>query len=152
MKLRDAWVDYAALLADPGADNTEYPTIKASIDALVNESVFQSELVADARIGKPMGTATGGTPQPDLQESPKAGTSIDDMTQTLTGIRNIYFGSRDGTPGKGIEADFAEDSRAGLERVLAVIEPGDVVLVKASRGIRAELVVAGLIEAKGHKA
>lgn len=101
-KLRDAWVDYAALLADPGADNTAYPTIKASIDALVNESVFQVEVVADARIGKPMGTATGGTPQPDLQESPLAGTSIDDMTQTLTGIRNIYFGSRDGTPGKGI--------------------------------------------------
>ncbi len=100
--LRDAWVDYAALLADPGADNTAYPTIKASIDALVNESVFQVEVVADARIGKPMGTATGGTPQPDLQESPRAGTSIDDMTQTLTGIRNIYFGSRDGTPGKGI--------------------------------------------------
>lgn len=102
VQLRDAWVGYAAQLADPGADNASFPTIKASIDALVNESVFQAEVIADARIGKPMGTATGGTPQPALQESAPSDNSIADMTATLIGIRNIYFGTRTGEPGKGI--------------------------------------------------
>ncbi|HEU4615330.1 MAG TPA: imelysin family protein [Kofleriaceae bacterium] len=112
VRLRDAWVGYAAQLADPGADNIEYPTIKASIDALVNESVFQAEVVADARIGKPMGTATGGTPKPELQESAPSENSIADMTQTLTGIRNIYYGTRTGEPGKGIGSLVAAASPA----------------------------------------
>jgi predicted lipoprotein len=102
LRLQAAWIAQAALLADPGADNTDYPNITASIDALVNESVFQVEVVADTRIGKPLGTQTGGTPHPELQESAPSGLSLADMTGTLESIRNIYFGSRDGTPGKGI--------------------------------------------------
>ncbi len=128
VRLRDAWVDQAARLADPGADNMDYPTIKASIDALVNESVFQAEVVADARIGKPMGTTTGGAPQPDLQESARSETSIEDMTETLTGIRNIYFGTRTGEPGKGIGSlvvaaspSTDRDVREALEAAFAAV-------------------------------
>jgi predicted lipoprotein len=129
VQLRDAWVGYAAKIADPGEGNMEFPTIKASIDALVNESVFQAEVIADARIGKPMGTATGGTPQPALQESGPSDNSIADMTETLIGIRNIYFGSRTGEPGKGIgglvlAANPATDRdvRAALATAFTAIE------------------------------
>lgn len=121
-RLRDAWVDHAARLADPGDDNRDYPTIKASIDALVNESVFQAEIVADARIGKPMGTATGGTPEPELQESAPSDNSIADMTETLTGIRNIYFGTRTGEPGKGIGSLVAAASPATDRDVRAALD------------------------------
>jgi predicted lipoprotein len=128
VKLRDAWVGYAAQIADPGADNMDFPTIKASIDALVNETVFQAEVVADARIGKPMGTATGGTPQPELQESGPSNNSVADMTETLVGIRNIYFGTRTGEPGKGIGGLVAaaspatdRDVRAAFENAFAAI-------------------------------
>lgn len=121
-KLRDAWRDYAALLADPGTDNMDYPTIKASIDALVNESVFQVEVVADARLGKPMGTATGGTPAPALQESGPSDNSIADMTETLAGIRNVYFGTRTGEPGKGIGRLVADASPAVDREVKAALE------------------------------
>jgi uncharacterized protein len=103
--LRDAWVDYSAQLADPGADNMDFPTVKASIDALVNELVFQTEVVADSRIGKPSGTASGGTPQPELQESAPSDHSIEDMRNTILGVRNIYLGTRTGElgePRKGI--------------------------------------------------
>lgn len=110
--LRAAWRDEAALLAAPGAGNADYPTIKASIDALINESVFQAEVVADTRLGKPMGTASGGVPAPALQESAASGNSVADMTATLESIRDIYFGSRDGTPGKGIGGLVAERSPA----------------------------------------
>ena len=40
---------------------------------------------------------------------------------------------------------FSEDAQSGLELAKSRIEPGDVVLVKASRGIRAERIVNGLL-------
>jgi len=45
----------------------------------------------------------------------------------------------------GVEAMFADDAQSGLELARSRIEPGDVVLVKASRGIRAERIVNGLL-------
>jgi UDP-N-acetylmuramoyl-tripeptide--D-alanyl-D-alanine ligase len=45
----------------------------------------------------------------------------------------------------GVEAMFADDALSGLELARSRIEPGDVVLVKASRGIRAERIVNGLL-------
>lgn len=92
VQLRDAWRAQAAQLAAPGAANVMFPTIQASIDALVNESVFQAELIADARLGKPAGTASGGVVDPALQESAPSDNSIDDMLHSLESIRNIYLG------------------------------------------------------------
>jgi predicted lipoprotein len=149
VKLRDAWLDYAALLAAPGADNADYPTIKASIDALVNESVFQAEVVADARIGKPMGTASGGTPHPELQESAPSGHSVEDMTRALESIRNIYFGSRDGTPGKGIGALVVElspvtdrDVRESLATAFAALAAIPMPYTQALLDARPEVMAA----------
>lgn len=47
---------------------------------------------------------------------------------------------------------FAKDADEALALVLAVLRAGDVVLVKASRGVRAERVVEGLVRAKGRAA
>jgi predicted lipoprotein len=129
-ELRDAWtLDYAARLTQPGSANMTYPTIKSVIDTLANESVFQSEFLADTRIGKPMGTATGGLPQPDLEESGPSDNSIVDLADALRGIRNIYFGSLDGVPGKGIGRLVAAASpstdlevRATLAAAIAAVE------------------------------
>ena len=52
----------------------------------------------------------------------------------------------------GLDAIFAEDSEHALHLLLARLEPKDVVLVKASRGVRAERLVRGLLEAKGRAA
>lgn len=46
--------------------------------------------------------------------------------------------------GAGIPGGFVADAPAALARVQAVRQPGDVILVKASRGLRAERVVQGL--------
>lgn len=129
-ELRDAWAgNYAVLLAEPGSTNPSYPTIKSSIDALVNESTFLSEVVADTWLGKPMGTATGGVPQPDLEESGPSDNSIADMSGALRGIRNIYLGSRSGVPGKGIGRLVAarspstdRDVQAALAAAIAAVE------------------------------
>lgn len=45
----------------------------------------------------------------------------------------------------GIDACFASDAEAALAAARERVRPGDVVLVKASRGVRAERVVHGLI-------
>jgi UDP-N-acetylmuramoyl-tripeptide--D-alanyl-D-alanine ligase len=52
----------------------------------------------------------------------------------------------------GLNACFADSADQALELLLARLEPKDVVLVKASRGVRAERLVRGLIEAKGRAA
>ncbi|HEY3256097.1 MAG TPA: UDP-N-acetylmuramoyl-tripeptide--D-alanyl-D-alanine ligase [Polyangiaceae bacterium] len=52
----------------------------------------------------------------------------------------------------GIDAHFAENAEAALELLLLRLQPKDVVLVKASRGVRAERLVRGLVDAKGRAA
>lgn len=93
---------YVAVLTDPGDDNAEYPTVKKSVDTLVNESVFLSELVADAWLGKPLGAMNGGEAQPTLEESALSDNSLSDITNSLRSIRNVYLGTTDGKPGDGI--------------------------------------------------
>jgi UDP-N-acetylmuramoyl-tripeptide--D-alanyl-D-alanine ligase len=46
---------------------------------------------------------------------------------------------------RGMPVDFAETADAALGPLKAGLEPGDVVLVKASRGVRADRIVEGLI-------
>jgi UDP-N-acetylmuramoyl-tripeptide--D-alanyl-D-alanine ligase len=52
----------------------------------------------------------------------------------------------------GLEAHFTETAEQALGLLLPKLAPKDVVLVKASRGVRAERLVRGLIEAKGRAA
>jgi UDP-N-acetylmuramyl pentapeptide synthase len=48
-----------------------------------------------------------------------------------------------------VPAVFAPDAETVLPLLLEELHAGDVVLVKASRGVRAERVVSGLERAKG---
>jgi UDP-N-acetylmuramoyl-tripeptide--D-alanyl-D-alanine ligase len=52
----------------------------------------------------------------------------------------------------GLAARFAETAEQALGMLLSQLEAKDVVLIKASRGVRAERVVRGLVEAKGRAA
>ncbi len=156
-ELREAWTGEQDLLAHPGTDNATYPTVAASIDAFVNESVFLAELAADARLGKPSGTATGGVPQPDLVESRPSDNSLADLTNTLIGIRNIYFGSRDGRPGKGIgkliqaaapvtDRAVRDALEAALAAVAAIPQPFEQALIDHAPEI--EVALAAIKELK----
>jgi uncharacterized protein len=101
-ELRAAWTAEQESITNPAGGNEMYPTIEAPIDAFVNQIVFLAEFDADARLGKPSGTGAGGTPQPQLEESAPSDNSLVDLADSLRGLRDIYFGTRDGTPGKGI--------------------------------------------------
>ncbi len=91
-----------------------FATIKQSTDALVNESVFLAELIADGKLGKPMGVPSGGTPVPSLIQSRPSDGAIDDMLGNLRGLRAAWTGRRAGPDGT---AD--DDAPAGLGDLVA---------------------------------
>ena len=108
--------------------NPTYPTIKA-----VDRHARQRERVpgrarrrrAPRQAAR---TATGGAPRPELEESGPSDNSLDDLAAAVRGIRNVYSGSRDGTPGGGIGALVAarspatdRDVREALDTALAAI-------------------------------
>lgn len=52
----------------------------------------------------------------------------------------------------GVDATFVADSAGAMAAVLGRVRPGDVVLVKASRGVHVERVVEELVRARGRAA
>jgi UDP-N-acetylmuramoyl-tripeptide--D-alanyl-D-alanine ligase len=60
----------------------------------------------------------------------------------IAGDAKLYV---EGARAAGIDAVFSEDSVNALALVRERVRPGDVILVKASRGVRAERVVEGLV-------
>lgn len=105
-ELYDGWTagrdNYVDVVSDPGEGNDEYPTVKKVVDTLVNECVFLSEVIADTRLGKPLGVANAGEPQPELEESALSDNSLQDITESLRSIRDVYLGTRNGKAGNGI--------------------------------------------------
>jgi len=51
----------------------------------------------------------------------------------------------------GVPAEFVSDAPSALQILAQRLKPGDVVVVKASRGIRAEKIVEGLVATQGAK-
>ncbi|HEU0033097.1 MAG TPA: imelysin family protein [Kofleriaceae bacterium] len=139
--LREAWVgDYAIRMAEPGAANTEFPTIQSVIDTLVNESVFLAEVIANTRLGKPLGVTTGGVPDPSLQESGPSDNSTLDIANELRSIRAIYVGSRTGQGDRGISALIDERSPATDRAVRDALDAADAAVAAIPRPFATALV------------
>jgi putative iron-regulated protein len=122
--LEDAWSPpdrssqgYIDRLTRPGAKDSAFDSVQSALDAIVNQTVFLAELVTNARLGKPLGNESGGEPRPELEESPWADASVSDMQGALTGIRNAYFGTLTGKPGRGLSALVAARSPGADRRV-----------------------------------
>lgn len=97
--LDDAWQpkngDFARRFSQPGAADSVDATVQAGLDTLLSQMVVLSELVANVKLGKPLGTASGGDVNPAAQESGRAQASLTDMLSNLRGMRNVYLGARD---------------------------------------------------------
>jgi putative iron-regulated protein len=97
--LRAAWDaevgGYSRRFAEPGKPDSVSASVQAGLDTLLNETVVLSEIIANVKLGKPLGSVTGGRIDVTAQESARAGASLTDMASNLRGIRNIYFGARD---------------------------------------------------------
>lgn len=143
LELRSAWSadggNFAGVVTQPGAANERYPTIKSAVDAFVNESIFLSELIANGKLGRPLGMTAGGTPQPDLEESGPSDNSLADMLGNLRSIRNVYLGTRDGLPGGGISRLVIEQSPATHRAVLEALAGAEQAINEIPRPFRLAL-------------
>lgn len=81
--------DYGVRFVAIGEDGAPFTDIKEAMDALVNASVFLAENVADGKLGKPLGSMTGGVPQPGLVESAYSDHGAADMVAAYDGLALI---------------------------------------------------------------
>jgi putative iron-regulated protein len=128
--------DFVTEVVDIGGAGP-FATVKEATDALVNECIVAAELIADARLGNPMGKATGAGPVPSLIESLPSDGAIDEMRASLAGIRAVYQG-----PGgdDGLTVLVARASLAIDNRVHAEIAALDAALVAIPRPFAAAVV------------
>ena len=68
----------------------------------------------------------------------------------LIGVRGLAKEMVESAKGAGLsDAEFASDAETAGEMIAANVQPGDVILVKGSRGVRTEGVIEALL--KSHK-
>jgi len=107
-QLSNAWQpeagDYAGRFAQPGGSESVSSNVQAALDTLLNETVVLSEVVANVKLGKPLGVTTGGKVDPSLQESARSGAALRDVLANLRGMRNVYLATRDGTVGTSLSS------------------------------------------------
>jgi predicted lipoprotein len=87
---------YARRYSEPGTPDSVSNNVQAGLDTLLNEPVVLCEMVANVKLGKPLGATSGGSVDPAAQESERAGASLSDVQGNVRGMRNVYFGARDG--------------------------------------------------------
>ena len=126
--------DFVDRVVDIGGDGP-YPTIKDATDAVVNDSVFLAELILDAKLGRPMGKPTGGTPVPALVQSAPSDGGVDDMLDNLRGLRAVYEGDREpgGVDGGGVGALVARASATIDSRVRAELTRAEAAVAAIPR-------------------
>ncbi len=87
--------DYAGKFTRPGGPDSVATTVQAGLDTLLNEAVVLSEVVANVKLGAPLGATKGGKIDPSAQESERSGATSSDLLANLRGLRNLYLASRD---------------------------------------------------------
>jgi predicted lipoprotein len=131
--LRDAWApdggDYGRRFAEPGGADSVSGDVQAGLDTLLNEAIFLSEVIADSKLGKPLGSATGGTIDPSAQESERSGASLSDALGNLRGVRNVYLGTRDGSTGPSLSTLVRAKSPATDLRARQALDEAEATLL-----------------------
>ncbi len=115
--MRQAWDpedgNYLAELTQAGQGSEAYPSVQLAVSELANRMVFTLENMQRDKLGKPLGNASGGSPQPTSVESPFSQRSIDDLRDNLLTIERLYFG--DG--GLGLD-DFAKQKNPAFTQLM----------------------------------
>ena len=130
--LRAAWDPemggYARRFDEPGGPDSVSSSVQAGLDTLLNETVVLSELIVKAKLGKPLGTATGGKLEPAAQESERAGASLSDIASNVRGIRHIYFGARRGSAEPNLASLVRAKSPSADLHARAALDAADAAL------------------------
>lgn len=97
-RMVEAWEpehsDYLGNLVNAGRSDSTFATLDLGIGEVVNRLVSTVENVRGMRLGTPLGTRSGGPPQPDSAEARFSGRSIDAARDTLKGVELVCFGAK----------------------------------------------------------
>ena len=99
--MRQAWdpddANYVAELVEPGngpsGADSAFDNRHEALSEVVNRMAFTVENIRADKLGRPLGTSSGGSPQPNKAESQFSGRSIEDIRDNLRGIELLYFGT-----------------------------------------------------------
>ncbi len=94
---------YARTLATAG-QGSSITTSRAAIDLVVNQVINTLDVLQVSRLSVPNGSRNGGTQQPDQTESIPSGRSTTDLSDSLAGVRELYYGTHGTRQGLGIGA------------------------------------------------
>lgn len=130
--LDEAWLPekggYARRFSEPGAPDSVEATVQLCLDTLLNQTVVLSEVLANVKLGKPLGAGTGGRIDASLQESGRARASLGDMLSNLRGVRSIYLGSRDDAKVTSLSSLVHAKSPAADMHALAALDEAEAAL------------------------
>ncbi|NUO54873.1 MAG: imelysin family protein [Polyangiaceae bacterium] len=146
--LQTKWEAFGPEIASAGNGSNVYVHAQTAIDDIVGELVFQVDVTGNEGIAAPLGLKTGGTVQPDLEIARLSDNTLDDVTNALVGIENIWDGTFNGADDLGIDdlvrkksASLADDVRAKIaaakSAVQAVPPPMRTALTSATPSLQA---------------
>jgi len=92
---------YGRTLSTAG-QGSSITTSRAAIDLLVNQVINTLDVLQVSRLSVANGSRNGGTPQPDQVESIPSGRSVTDLSDSLVGLREIYYGAHGARQGLGV--------------------------------------------------
>lgn len=125
--------NYARALTHAGRTNSIYPSLAAAVSELLNRLTFLVEDIRTHKLGRPLGQAAGGVPQPELAESRFAGNALADVRENLAGVQAIATGRYMNSAGLGLlsllpplsslPARFDTELAASLQAISLVPEP-----------------------------
>ncbi|HET6584229.1 MAG TPA: imelysin family protein, partial [Nannocystaceae bacterium] len=84
--------DFGGELVRAGGSDTRYSSVKAALDEIVNGIIALLQLVDDTKLARPLGSKTGGTPQPELVPSPYADDSVAMIRANLESTTALWRG------------------------------------------------------------
>jgi uncharacterized protein len=157
--LRSAWEpgqgNYLGELTGAGKTSVHFETLQLALGEIVNRMGYTLENIRGEKLGKPLGTTSGGTPQPDKAESPFSGRAIEDIRDNLRGIERLYFGDGSSTD-LGLEGylkqrgkSFAKLMRGELDAsfgALFAIEPLSEAIVSRRPEVEAAVARLGALQ------
>lgn len=111
---RDVFADELALRA-PG----RYEDVRTAFGDLLSTLVYTVETIRDVKLGKPLGLASGGTPQPELVESRFSQRSVEDARDNLRGVEAVFTGRYGSHEARGV-AFLLEETHPEMNAVFAM--------------------------------
>lgn len=122
-----SYLDQLIHPGDPGDDFETPSEVEAEI---INRMLFTVQDLRETRLGKPLGTDSGGLPQPGLVEAPYSHRSLRDARDSLRGVRDHWTGARlAGDQRLGMVDRIPSRDREDIDlRFLAAIDAADTAL------------------------